>query len=234
MENKNFLDSAYRKLTDQEFSQFELLYKNFVQKNSELNLSGIRDEQGIWEKHFYDSLLGAQFLENSGKRILDLGSGGGFPAFPLALMFREKQFFPFDSVAKKMRAVEEIAQKTAIPNIFPLSGRAEELGRAQKYREQFDLVTVRAFASFAVTLELALPLVKLPGKVIVYRGPEFDPEDELLVEACGGFVKTQKKAALPGGAERVIWEILKIYPTEPRFPRINGVPKKFPLTLKDL
>lgn len=232
MEIKNFLNPAFRKLTKNEFTSFQNLYTNFVQKNSELNLSAIRDEQGIWEKHFYDALLGAEFISDSDAKILDLGSGGGFPAFPLAIVFPEKKFFPFDSVGKKMKAAQEIAQKSGIENVSTIVGRAEELGQQQKYREQFDVVTVRAFASFSVCLELAFPFVKVDGKILLYRGPESEDDAELLTEAFGGFLRNRKVGKLPSGDQREIWEIVKLYPTEKRFPRGNGIPKSMPMTLE--
>ncbi len=231
---KNFLDSAYRELTNNELESFQNLYTNFVQKNKIINLSAIRDEQGIWEKHFYDSLLGAEFLEDADEKILDLGSGGGFPALPLALMFPGKQFFPFDSVEKKMKAVQEIVNTSKIDNVTPLIGRAEELGQDALHREQYDVVTVRAFAPFSVCLELALPFVTVGGKVILYRGPENERDANLLAGAFGAIIKTQKKDQLPSKDKREIWEIIKIAPTEDMFPRANGIPKKEPMTLKSM
>lgn len=234
MISRHFLDPAYRELSEEEFSAFQKLYKIFVQKNGELNLSAIRDESGIWEKHFFDSLLGAEFITESHERILDLGSGGGFPALPLAVVFPKQQFFPLDSVGKKMKAVSEMAASFGLNNMFPITERAEVVGRDKKQRESFDVVTVRAVASLSTSLELSLPLVKIKGIVLLYRTPSEEENEDVLAEAFGGLIRSKKKCALPNGDPREIWEIVKIGRTDPRFPRLNGIPKKNPLTLRDV
>lgn len=236
MISSHFLTPAYRELTQLQFGQLQKLCDVFLRKNAQMNLSAIRDESGVWEKHVYDSLLGAEFVENSGRRVLDLGSGGGFPALPLAIVFPEKQFFPFDSVGKKMKAVGEMAGANggvSLPNVFPLTGRAEELGRDPQYREQFDMVTARAFAAFSVCLELALPFVMKGGRVVLYRGPDTGRDDENLIRAFGAKLRTRKQCALPSGDQREIWEIEKVRRTDARFPRQNGIPKKNPIVLSD-
>lgn len=233
MISSEFLAPAYRLLSVRESQELQKLYTNFVQKNAVLNLSAIRDEKGIWEKHLYDSLLGAEFLENAGGKVLDLGSGGGFPALPLAIVFPKKQFFPLDSVAKKMKAVAEIAVQSGIRNVTPLTGRAEELGHDPQYRSEFDVITVRAFAAFSVCLELALPFVKKDGILLLYRGPEQEESAELLIQAFGGELKQKKKTTLPSGDRREVWLIQKKQEAPKHLPRANGIPKKTPLKLSD-
>jgi 16S rRNA (guanine527-N7)-methyltransferase len=230
----DFLNSAYRSLSQSEFDvfcQFELI---FLQKNSEINLSAIRDQKGVWEKHFYDSLLGGSYIKKyQPQKILDIGSGGGFPCIPLAIVFPQIQFFPLDSVEKKMKALSEMTNTIGVKNISPICERAENLARNPRHRAQYEFVVARAVAPFPVLLEISIPFVQIGGIFLAYRGPEESTEDNLLIQKMGGSLKSKQIISLPSGEKRTLWEIEKTRETDPKFPRKAGTPKKNPLTIQD-
>ncbi len=220
----------FRPLNEKEKQLFQDFYTIFSDKNAHLNLSAIRDEKGFWEKHVYDSLLGAPILaQKSPKNVIDMGSGGGFPAIPLSIIFPHIQFTPIDSVQKKGKAIQEFAEKLGLKNVHVQCGRAEDLGREKKFRGQYDMILARAFAKFSPLLEMTLPFLKMGGILLAYRGPENDKNDDLLIDYFGGFCIQKHKNNLPSGEVREIWEIQKVEPTAPQFPRKVGIPKQEPI-----
>ena len=115
MNKENFAEFAGIEITDNQFEKFENLLKSYNDWNSKINISAIKDEQGIWEKHFIDSVAGSEFLPNlAGKYILDLGTGGGFPLLPLSILFPDAKFSGLDSVAKKLKVVQNMAKESEI------------------------------------------------------------------------------------------------------------------------
>jgi 16S rRNA (guanine527-N7)-methyltransferase len=228
------LQTIYPEITAKNVQSLTQLVEIFLEKNQYINLSAIRDEKNVWEKHIYDSLAAAKYIrELQPKKIVDMGTGGGFPTIPLSICFEEKQFYPVDSVQKKLKAVEEFAEKLELKNIFPLWGRAEELARDKKLREKFPLVVTRAFAKFSPLLEMTMPFLKVKGVLLAYRGPENNGmEDELLIDYFGGLLEEKFCYMLPSGEKRELWKIIKLEETEKQFPRRAGTPKKEPIEAK--
>lgn len=208
---------------------FTPLVSAFLEENAHINLSAIRDENGVREKHIFDSLAVSDFLENS-EKILDIGTGGGFPTLPLALHFPHKQFFPLDSTAKKIAAVERIAEKVRISNITALVGRAEEIAHEAHFREYFDAVISRAAAPFSAVLELAGGFVCVGGIFCGFRGPEFSQNDERMGEPVGLFFRETKEYVLPSGELRTLWIFEKRKKCPSSFPRKWAEIKKNPLS----
>jgi 16S rRNA (guanine527-N7)-methyltransferase len=147
-------------LSPEEAGKFEQFLIMFKETNSQINLSAIRDDEGIIEKHFIDSCMLSVFAELHG-RVADMGTGGGFPGIPLAITHPDAKFTLIDSVAKKLKCVDEFAHKLGLKNVSTLSGRAEEIGQNKDYRHSFDFVVSRATAYFPTLLEYALPLLKV-------------------------------------------------------------------------
>ncbi len=228
---KLFLSQAWQ-ITDEQYKKLELLNKLFQEENKKINLSAIREENQIWEKHFYDSLLAAEFFQNS-QKIIDLGSGGGFPLLILAIIFPEKNFFGLESVGKKCLAMEKFAKKLKLKNVKIICDRAENIGQDKNFREQFDTVTARAFTAHNSLLELALPLLKIGGKIISFRGPNHTEDEIKITQKMGAKIKKMSKKNLPSGDKREFWIIEKTKKTEKKFPRKIGIPQKKPLKLSD-
>lgn len=227
----DFFAPAYQVSAD-EFALFGRLLALFQEENDKINLSAIRTEREIWKKHFFDSLLAADALKKA-EKIIDLGSGGGFPLLPLAIIFPKKTFYAVESVNKKAVAIKKFASELGLSNVHVLVKRAEELAQNRVYREQFDALTARAFAPFPVLMEIGLPFLRVGGTLIAFRGPQQTEEDLLLPVLLGGRMEKIEKKTLPQGDERALWLIEKVAPSEARFPRKTGVPNKKPLTPAD-
>lgn len=216
-------------LLQQHAAQFEKLWELFSDWNSKINVSAIREKNAVYEKHFADSLLLKDFFEIDNLKILDLGSGGGFPTLPLAITTPTGSFTALDSVGKKMKVVEDIARQMELKNVKTLVGRFEDLGQNPHHREKYDLVIARAVAPWAVLLEYALPFVKVGGSFIAYQGPSIEPDLEAgIEEILGGEIERVEEATL-GESERVFIEIVKHEKTLKKYPRMNGIPRQKPL-----
>lgn len=201
--------------------------------NASINLTGIRDANESLVKNVYDSLTAydpAHFQE--GGRVLDLGTGAGFPGMILALLRPDMQFVLMDSIQKKLRCVEEAGAAAGAENVKCLHMRAEEGGRRKKLRETFDVVTARAVKSLPVVAEWALPFVKEGGVFLAMKGPGADEElaaAARLLALMETKLEAKKDLRLPSGEERCILVLRKTGPTPKTFPRKVGVAEKNPI-----
>ena len=223
------------------------LNKIFLEENQKLNLSAFREEEQSWIGNIEDSLAILDVLpfstpqppgaegggDGNGGKILDIGTGGGFPLLPLAICLPGSKLTGLDSTQKKISAVERISDKLNLTNVNLVSGRAEELGRDPNHREQYDLVLARAVAESNTLLELCAPFAKVKGKIIFWKSMKIDKEleDSLIARAeltC--HLVDQYKYELPdpfGKRQLLIFE--KTSPTSEKYPRKVGEPKKKPL-----
>jgi len=154
---------------------YEKYIQAFLTQNSKLNLISKNDEKFLWEKHILDSLAIEKFLHNhnvAGKKLLDIGTGGGFPAVPVALRYPELQVYALDSIRKKINAIETIKSELNIENLNTICERAENL------TEKFDIITSRAVAPLKVIAGYALPLLKKDGYFIAYKSKKVNEEIE--------------------------------------------------------
>lgn len=215
-------------LTENQEKQFVKLLELFQDWNSKINLSALREESDIIEKHFLDSVLATKFFNFQGKNILDLGAGGGFPTLPLAIM-TDSKIIALDSVAKKMDAVQNMADALKL-KVNTLHGRAEDFGQKSMYREQFDWVVTRAVAPWPVLLELVLPFVKVGGSFIAFQGPQIVEDlktfKNLEKEFGGRFEKIIQDKL--NDAERFFVQIKKVSVCPKTFPRKAGEVRKNP------
>ena len=161
-------------LSESELAKFHKFLEIFMETNSQINLSAIRDEAWIVEKHFVDSVMLAVFFDIvdefwEGAKIADLGTGWGFPGIPLAIVTPEAEFTLIDSVAKKLKCIDDFTEKLELDNIKTLLWRAEDIGQNLVYRESFDLVVSRATAYFPTLLEYCLPLLKVWWVFAAYK-----------------------------------------------------------------
>ncbi|MBT4936483.1 16S rRNA (guanine(527)-N(7))-methyltransferase RsmG [Candidatus Peregrinibacteria bacterium] len=209
----------------------------FMEWNMKINLSALRNEKDVIEKHFIDSLLVTQFFNFSGQKILDLGTGGGFPSIPLSLYYQHNKnevldISSMDATRKKIVALQDMSQILKA-SIQTLNGRAEDFGNTPKYREKFDIVLTRAFAPWPVLLELALPFLKVGGKLIAYQSPAIKEDVEnfknVSMKLGGGDIKIHS-CFLGEDIERIFVEVSKTKPCPKSYPRKTGIPKKTPLS----
>ncbi len=231
MNKEKFRQLSGVEITDEQFVQFQKLLNSYNNWNSKINISAIKDEEGIWEKHFIDSVVGYKYLKNPAKNILDMGTGGGFPLLPLSILLPTASFSGLDSVAKKLKVVQEMARESGIKIPRILHGRAEDFAHNPKFREKFDIVVTRAVAPWPTLLELTLPFVKLGGEFLAYQGPaildDLQTYKNLEKKLGAKIIKVHQDQV--GKNSRVFVQMKKVQKTSKKFPRAVGIPKKDPL-----
>ncbi|MBE3552335.1 MAG: 16S rRNA (guanine(527)-N(7))-methyltransferase RsmG [Kyrpidia tusciae] len=213
----------------------EVYERRLVERNREVNLTAVTDAEGVYWKHFYDSLvvLGLPEVPQAGF-LVDVGSGAGFPGLVLALARPGFSVSLLDALRKRVWFLEEVRGELGLTRVRVVHGRAEEYGRRPGWRESFDMATARAVAQMSVLAELLLPFVRVGGMAMAWKGP--DVEEELegargAIRRLGGEVEAVHRYELPygmGGRSVVIVRKISATPTE--YPRRPGVPEKRPLT----
>lgn len=218
-------------------SRLEALSDAFLKENQKLNLSAMRTKELNWYGNIVDSLaiLDTPLLlqDSSDLRILDLGTGGGYPLLPLAICREKCRFTGLDSIGKKMDAVSRIIAALDIMNAETVTGRAEDLGHDERYREHFDLVLSRAVAPLNVLLEWCAPFAKVGGRVVAWKSMKIDAEltESLLARAeLSCHLTDQYRYELPAGwGERQLLVFQKTFKTNEKYPRSAAMIKKHPL-----
>ena len=221
-------------LSPRQAEQFEQYYTILLDWNQHMNLTAIEEAEDVVYKHFLDSALTMRVMGPlAGKRLIDVGTGAGFPGVPLKIMAPALEVCLFDSLQKRINFLTHLCGELGLAQISALHGRAEEFGQNSAYREQYDFATARAVAKLPVLSELCLPFVKVGGRFIALKGPELTQElDEgrRAVELLGGKLGEVKHITLAGGQyERNLVVIEKVRPTPKKYPRRAGTPQKTPL-----
>ena len=222
--------------------QFQQLYLEILQGNQQLNLTRITEPQEFLEKHLWDSLRGVfpQLVADvqpvtrpvtQPLGLIDIGTGAGFPGLPIAIACPDWRVTLLDSTRKKVAFLEALAQALNLP-VHSLAGRAEQIGQTH-HRETFDIATVRAVAAASICAEYALPLLKLGGVAVLYRGQWLPAETAALeraVAALGGVIDCIQPFATPfSQSVRHCIYLTKTQPTPSEFPRPVGIPSQKPL-----
>ncbi|GAA5514335.1 ribosomal RNA small subunit methyltransferase G [Deinococcus carri] len=226
-------------LTPEQVERFAHLLLLLTEASAQMNLTALREERDIVLKHFVDSLtcLRGGWLDGAGPEaagpVLDLGTGAGFPALPLAIMRPDLPTVPLDATRKKVEFVERTAQALGLARVHPLVGRAETLGRDPEQRGRYGRVVTRAVAALPILAELALPFLREGGLLVAQKGPITPEELEAGTRAAaevGGEVRAVDPFTLPlTGDARTLVVIEKTGPTPERYPRREGVPNRKPL-----
>ncbi|MDR6883240.1 16S rRNA (guanine(527)-N(7))-methyltransferase RsmG [Bacillus sp. 3255] len=221
-------------LNDRQLEQFEQYYKTLVEWNERMNLTGITERDQVYLKHFYDSLSVAfHFNMKSVNSVADIGSGAGFPSIPLKIAFPHLKVTIVDSLNKRILFLKEIVSQLGLTDTDCVHGRAEDIARMPKYRDQYDLVTARAVARLQVLNEFCLPFVRKDGTFIAMKGAEIDEElhaaDYSLNELRGKVLRVIPMQLPIEESMRHFVEIKKLAPTPAKYPRKAGLPLKEPL-----
>jgi 16S rRNA (guanine527-N7)-methyltransferase len=226
------LSKLHLNLTEAQINQFLRYYELLVETNKVMNLTAITEFDEVIEKHFLDSLSLCQVYDLTKKvRILDLGTGAGFPGIPLKIAFPEIELVLADSLNKRINFLQNVIDTLGLDKITAVHGRAEEMGRNKEYREQFDLCVSRAVANLSSLSEYCLPFVKEGGKFISYKSGEIEEEAEQARKAItvlGGKLEEIYKFNL-SRQKRSFVIIEKVKKTPKAYPRKAGTPTKEPL-----
>ena len=225
--------------TNLQENQFQQLYQLIIAGNRQINLTRITEPEEFWEKHLWDSLRGIApkqiFIPgiDRGKRIIDIGTGAGFPGLPIALIFPNSQVTLLDSTGKKITFIETVLSALALNNAKTLLGRAEEIGQQYEHRQNYDVAVIRAVGNVSVCAEYSLPLVRKGGLSIIYRGSWSEAENESLetaVEQLGGVVELIEEFSTPlSNSMRHCLYLRKVTNTPISFPRGVGIPSQKPI-----
>lgn len=221
-------------INEKQMQQFITYYEMIIERNKVVNLTAITDFQDVVEKHFLDSLSLKNCIDlNQNKKLLDLGTGAGFPGIPLNIVFPELNVILMDSLNKKIIFLQEVIEELNLKNISALHGRAEEAARKKDHREVYDICVSRAVSNLASLSEYCIPFIKKGGQFVSYKSGEIEEEVNQAKSAIfllGGKIKDVKKFQLvESEAERSFVIIEKVKGTPERYPRKAGTPSKNPL-----
>ncbi len=220
--------------TDRQVKKFQKFYEMTIEKNSGMNLTAITDPKEFAVKHIIDSLSAFDEKKFAGaKKIIDVGTGGGFPGIPLKIFCPEFEICLVDSLNKRIDFLKEVAETLKLENVECVHGRAEDLAKLPDFRESFDIAISRAVARLNVLAEYCLPFVKTGGIFAAMKGKNFVEETEEsgnAIKILGGDEPEIVEKILPDGeGSRAIIYIKKISATPAKFPRKAGMPSKKPL-----
>ncbi len=219
----------YFSLTNEQVAKFEKYRDLLLEWNEKFNLTAITDPDEIEEKHFIDSLLACNYIDFSKGRLLDIGSGAGFPGVPLAIANPKLKVTLLESNGKKVTFLNEVKTQLDLDNVTVVNGRAEDL----KQRDYFDFVTARAVKQLNILAELTLPFVRVHGLLVAYKGS--NAEEELneaksALRKLNSSVKFIKSYELPISKDnRKLLVISKAKPCQKKYPRNYSEIVKQPL-----
>lgn len=217
-----------------QIEQFESYYQELVSWNEKMNLTGITERDQVYTKHFYDSLSVAFFMDmNRVQSLADIGSGAGFPGIPLKIVFPHLKLTIVDSLSKRISFLQHVCNELKLEGVELIHGRAEDVARLPRHRDQYDVVTARAVARMALLNEFCLPFVRKDGMFTAMKGS--DPTEELteaklsLKELRAELVKVEPFKLPVEDSDRHIVMIRKVGGTPAKYPRKAGIPAKNPL-----
>lgn len=238
MEEKQFKEELAKrvaqfgvKLLEEQQNQFYQYMQLLIEWNKKMNLTAITEPQEVLTKHFIDSLSIVPYIAEE-EKLLDIGTGAGFPGIPLKIVLPKNSFALLDSLNKRILFLQEVIKQLNLEGIEAIHGRAEEFCKGER-REGYDIVASRAVAKLNVLLEYMLPFTKVGGRCICMKA--LDIEEELkeakkAIEALGGVIEKVEEITLENtDIKRKIVIIKKIKETPKKYPRKAGMPSKEPI-----
>ena len=222
-------------LTTRQLAAFKKYEEVLLEWNKNINLTAIRDGEGIRSKHFLDSLTCMLvWRDRPPERLIDIGTGAGFPGIPLKIIMPRLQLTLVESVGKKLEFCRHMVDILELENVTCLQARAEELGLAREHREKYDWAVARAVANLPVLAEYLLPLVRVGGGMLAQKGetgPAEAHKADRAIHVLGGRIKQLIPVLLPGVTEeRFLVVVDKVSATPPGYPRRVGLPAKRPIS----
>jgi len=219
-------------LSNEQLTQFYEYMLILIEWNKVMNLTAIIEPEEIITKHFIDSLTVLNYIDKN-DRIIDVGTGAGFPGIPIKIAYPDTEIVLLDSLNKRTKFLQDVIVKLNLSKIKTIHGRAEEYGRNKEYREKFDVAVARAVAPLNILVEYLIPFIKVNGKCLCMKGSNSMEEIENsqnAIKLLGGNIIDSEDFIIPNtDIRRRIIEIMKKKPTESKYPRKAGTPSKEPL-----
>lgn len=219
------------KVSDLQAELFEKYFNLLIEYNQKFNITAITDKKEVYVKHFIDSILVVdKFITKENLSMIDVGSGGGFPAIPVKIMRDDLSLTLLEATGKKCEFLKTVVKELGLKNVTVINDRAETLAKNENYREKFDICSARAVARLNTLCEYCMPFVKVDGNFIAYKGDAEEEVTEALnaVKILGGKVEETYLYELDG-AKRTLVKIKKTKNTDKKYPRGNGKERKNPL-----
>ena len=220
-------------LMDEMLEKFQIYFDFLLETNKSLNLTAITEMKDVVLKHFVDSISIVSYFDLKGKKVIDVGTGAGFPGIPLAILKPDTEFVLADSLKKRLHFIDQVTEKCDLKNVTTVHGRAEDLGQDTMYRERFDYCVSRAVASLPVLLELCIPFVKQNGYFISYKSETLQQElgqAKHAMQELNCSLYQEYSYTLPEtDYYRVLAAFSKNGPLKKKYPRQARKPKRNPL-----
>lgn len=220
------------KINENQELKFKKYLNLLVEWNTKINLTSITEENDIILKHFIDSLTASEYIPDNSK-IIDIGTGAGFPGIPLKIYNETYNITLLDSLNKRVNFLNTVIEELELKNISAIHGRAEEFGHNTLYREKYDIAISRAVSNLSTLVEYMLPFIKKGGLCICMKGPnikeEIDNSKNALKKLGGKIIKIEDFNLPNTDIKRNIIIIIKILNTDNKYPRKAGIPNKNPL-----
>ena len=216
-------------LSDSQLEKFESYYNLLIEYNNKFNITAITDKKEVYIKHFIDSILSEKEFNNYS--LLDVGSGGGFPAIPLKIVNENLTVSMLEATEKKCEFLRAVVNNLNLTNVNVINGRAEEFALKKEYRESYDICSARAVARLNILAEYCMPFVKVGGTFLAFKGEiglEELSEAENAIKTLGGQIDKIEEFDLFGNKRYVI-HVKKVKRTDLKYPRKNGQIRKKPL-----
>ncbi len=233
---KEYMDTFEITLSDEQLSWFCDYYEMLIEKNKVMNLTSITDPEDFVTKHLIDSLSLISVVDDiavKDYRIIDVGTGAGFPGIPLKIAFPNLKITLFDSLNKRIIFLQEVIDSLGLEDISAIHGRAEEFGKNADYREKYDICVSRAVANLSTLSEYCLPFVSVGGRFISYKTDSIDEEladAKKAISLLGGEKCNVNKYELYStDAIRSLLIVNKEKPSPNKYPRKAPLPSKSPL-----
>lgn len=220
-------------LSELQMQQFIRYYEILIEWNKVMNLTAITDFTEVIQKHFIDSLTIVKAMSLQKEKLIDIGTGAGFPGIPLKIVFPEMQIVLLDSLNKRVKFLNEVIQLLNLKGIETIHGRAEEYGKNPQHREQYELCVSRAVANLSSLSEYCIPFVKKGGCFVSYKSGKASEEmgaAQNAIKLLGAEIFNTTEFSLPNSEiDRTLIVIRKVNTTPKKFPRSAGKPSKEPL-----
>lgn len=229
---RNYMNSIGIELTDSQLNAFETYYDMLIDRNKVMNLTAITEFDEVMDKHFLDSVYLFRSIElKADYKLIDIGTGAGFPGIPLKIVFPELKITLLDSLNKRVGFLNDVIDELNLNDIEAIHGRAEDIARDKAYRASYDIAVSRAVANLSTLSEYCLPFVKIGGKFVSYKSGDCADEVDnakAAIHLLGGKINKIDEFSYSNNSRSFI-VIDKVMNTSNKYPRKAGLPSKKPL-----